>query len=306
MALLIIELVLCIVFALLLYQCCAKRATAMDGDGDDLESFRQRMGTTRESTEEGNRPEAIAARKELIHKNLFSRQIQREESVKELAQLLAISRGRATEMDEEMGSGALGNETFEDSSAPIKGEDNFSSEIPPGGDAPTPSAPPLTQTDNIASAIYTPADTNNTLERRPENATAETTATTTPDEGGFIRNLWKGLTQTEQPPPQSQAPATSTPQCQLHQQHKLECSICLDEYTPNDTISWAKDGGDPPSASVALTNTSGAASGCDHIFHQGCLVSWLEHHDDCPLCRRKLVHEDADVRFSGAGWELGQ
>jgi len=306
MSILIIELVLCIVFALLLYQCCAKRASTMDGDADDLESFRQRMGMARESTEEGSSPEAIAARKELIHKNLFSRQIQREESVKELAQLLAISRGRATEMDEEMGSGATRNETSADSSSPIQGEDAFSSEIPSGGDMlPTPSAPPLTtQTDNIAIAIAT-ADTNS-LERRPENATRTTTAAASPEEGGFIRNLWKGFSQSEQPPPQSQEAATASPQCQLHQQHKLECSICLDEYKSNDTISWAKDGGDPPSAPVALANNSGVAPGCDHIYHQGCLVSWLENHDDCPLCRRKLVHEDADVRFSGAGWELGQ
>ena len=282
----------------------------MDGDGDDLESFRQRMGMVRESNEEGTSPEAIAARKELIHKNLFSRQIQREESVKELAQLLAISRGRnTTEMDEEMGSDAPSprNETSEDSSSPIQeGEDNFSSEIPPGGDVlPKPSAPPLTQPDNIAIAIAATADTNS-LERRSENATTAAAAAT-PEEGGFIRNLWKGITHGEQPSSQSQVTATTTPQCQLHQQHKLECSICLDEYKPNDTISWAKDGGDPPSASVALTaNNSGVASGCEHIFHQGCLVSWLEQHDDCPLCRRKLVHEDADVRFSGAGWELGQ
>jgi len=281
MTLLVIELVLCIVFALLLYQCCAKHATSTETDADDLESFRQRMGSTRENTEEDNSPQAVAARKELIQKNLFSRKIQREDSVRELAQLLAISRGRATAMDEETG------DCTSENSAPIEGEDKFSSEVPLG-DGPTPSAPPLTQTtDNIASAIYTPA----------------TSTTATVPDGGFIRNLWKGFTHSEQPP-QSQETAPA-PQCQSHQ-HKLECSICLDEYTPNDTISWAKDGGDPPSASVALTNNSGVASGCDHIFHQGCLVSWLEQHDDCPLCRRKLVHEDADVRFSGAGWDLGQ
>jgi hypothetical protein len=257
----------------------------METDADDLESFRQRMGSTRETTEEDHSPQAVATRKELIHKNLFSRKIHREESVRELAQLLAISRGRVTETDEEMGGCTSEN------SAPIKGDDNFSLEVPPG-DVPTPSAPPLTQTDNISSAIRTPA-----------TATTETSTATTAPEGGFIRNLWKGLTHSDQRP-QSQETA-STPQCRLHQ-HKLECSICLDEYTPNDTISWAKDGGDPAEATVTLTNNSGVASGCDHIFHQGCLVSWLEHHDDCPLCRRKLVHEDADVRFSGLGWDFGQ
>lgn len=298
---LIVELILCVVLALLIYQCCSKRSTRADGyrEGEDLDSFRQRIGSN-EPTEERIDSEAIAARKVLINKNLFSRQIQREESVKELAQILAISRGRATEMDEEMGSGAPNEETPDDTSAPISGEDNFSLEVPSGGNTPTPSAPPLSQTDNIAIAI-TQADS----ERQSESASAERTASTS-EEGGFIRNLWRGLSQNEQPPPQSQEPTNTSPKCQLHQQHKLECSICLDEYKPNDTISWAKDGGDPPSASLALTNNSGAPSGCDHIFHQGCLVSWLELHDDCPLCRRKLVHEDADVRFSGAGWEMGQ
>lgn len=302
---LIVELILCAVLALLIYQCCSKRSTTAGGygentAGEDLESFRHRMGT-RESTEEGTNSEVIAARKVLIHKNLFSREIQREESVKELAQILAISRGRATEMDEEMGSGAPNDEASVDSSAAIKGEDNFSSEVPSGGDTPTPSAPPLTQTDNVAFAI-----TRDDSERRPESAPSSERIASTLEEGGFVRYLWKGLTQSEQPPPQSQEPTNTSSKCQLHQQHKLECSICLDEYKPNDTISWAKDGGDPASVSLALTSNNGAASGCDHIFHQGCIVSWLEHHDDCPLCRRKLVHEDADVRFSGAGWEIGQ
>ena len=30
-------------------------------------------------------------------------------------------------------------------------------------------------------------------------------------------------------------------------------------------------------------------------------MSWLERHDDCPLCRRKVVHANAEVRF--AGWD---
>jgi hypothetical protein len=302
MSLLIIELVLCIVFALILYQCCAKRASAMGDDADDLETFRQRMGAAREGNiEEDTSPEAIAARKELIHKNLFSRKIKREDSVKELSQLLAISRGRAIEttnenVDEEMGGCAPSCDTTDTAV-----EGSFSSEADAGDDVPTPSAPPLTQTDNIATALHTPNDP----QTQTTTATAEsTTAPVNETIGESIRNLWKGITHPEhESHPQSRQEST-TPQCQ----HKLECSICLDEYSPNDTISWAKDGGDAPSASLALTNNSGnsTSGGCDHIFHQECIVSWLEHHDDCPLCRRKLVHQDAGIRFSGAGWEIGQ
>ena len=275
----------------------------MDDDADDLETFRQRMGAAREGNiEEDTSPEAIAARRELIHKNLFSRKIKRGDSVKELSQLLAISRGRAIEttnenVDEEMGGCAPSCDTT-DSAV----EGSFSSEAAAGdNDVPTPSAPPLTQTDNIATALHTP----NGPQTQTTTATAEsTTAPVNETIGESIRNLWKGITHPEhESHPQSRQQST-TPQCQ----HKLECSICLDEYSPNDTISWAKDGGDAPSASLALTNNSGnsTSGGCDHIFHQECIVSWLEHHDDCPLCRRKLVHQDAAVRFSGAGWEIGQ
>eukprot|EP00804_Cyclotella_cryptica_P013595 CCRYP_012938-RA/>CCRYP_012938-RA protein AED:0.45 eAED:0.45 QI:0/-1/0/1/-1/0/1/0/45 len=31
---------------------------------------------------------------------------------------------------------------------------------------------------------------------------------------------------------------------------------------------------------------------CFHVFHEGCLVSWLHWHDDCPLCRRVIVGAD--------------
>ena len=84
--------------------------------------------------------------------------------------------------------------------------------------------------------------------------------------------------------------------------HKLECSICLENFEPNDTIAWAKDGGDPPSSFVSSTaNNDNDAVGCDHIFHRECLVSWLQNSDKCPLCIRKIVHQDAETRFSG--WE---
>lgn len=251
----------------------------MDADADNLETFRQQMGTARETTVEDTSSEAVAARKELILKNLFSRKIQREESVKELAQLLAISRGRSA--DEELGGCATSNDSSDTAVNSLQSkqnlvEDNFSTEEHCG--LPTPTAPPLTQSNNI------------------------TTTADTATIGGSIRNLWKGLTHSDQHHPH-QSRESKTPQCQQHQ-HKLECSICLDEFKPNETVSWAKDGGDPPSASLGSPMNNN--SGCDHIFHQGCLTSWLDHHDDCPLCRRKLVHQDADVRFSGSGWEVGR
>ena len=61
---------------------------------------------------------------------------------------------------------------------------------------------------------------------------------------------------------------------------RAECSICLMGYSADETISWAKE------------------EGCDHVYHQECIVGWLSTakrdgslHDSCPLCRTKLVTE---------------
>jgi hypothetical protein len=53
-----------------------------------------------------------------------------------------------------------------------------------------------------------------------------------------------------------------------------ECAICLDGYVEGDTICWAK------------TDT------CDHIFHEECAIEWLKNHDECALCRSKIVEQD--------------
>jgi len=50
-----------------------------------------------------------------------------------------------------------------------------------------------------------------------------------------------------------------------------ECSICLDGFSVGDLIkrtSCSENGG--------------------HVFHDGCLSSWLKQHNTCPLCRHLL------------------
>lgn len=54
------------------------------------------------------------------------------------------------------------------------------------------------------------------------------------------------------------------------------CCICVDEFVPEDKIRITV---------------------CDHIFHNQCLVQWLEHKlkqnekPDCPNCRKALGRE---------------
>lgn len=52
---------------------------------------------------------------------------------------------------------------------------------------------------------------------------------------------------------------------------KDECCICLDGYTPGDTICLAR------------------TDECEHVFHRDCLLEWIKDHDCCPLCRAELV-----------------
>jgi hypothetical protein len=55
-----------------------------------------------------------------------------------------------------------------------------------------------------------------------------------------------------------------------------ECAICLDHYEAGETVCWAK------------------VRACNHIYHEDCIVRWLEFHDECPLCRENLLVDDPD------------
>jgi len=70
---------------------------------------------------------------------------------------------------------------------------------------------------------------------------------------------------------------------------KLQCSVCMEDYKIDETVHKLP---------------------CDHLFHENCIVPWLELHDTCPVCRKGLTegsdqndgsNEDDDGGDDGGG-----
>ncbi len=54
------------------------------------------------------------------------------------------------------------------------------------------------------------------------------------------------------------------------------CSICLETYAFGDSIARVKK--------------IGSKRRCNHWFHEECILAWLQHHNECPLCRRDMIN----------------
>lgn len=58
------------------------------------------------------------------------------------------------------------------------------------------------------------------------------------------------------------------------------CSICHDSFAEKDIV-------------LKLP--------CRHMYHESCVISWLESHNTCPLCRHTMPVQEAAAGATGAG-----
>nr|XP_020471866.1 E3 ubiquitin-protein ligase RNF126-like isoform X2 [Monopterus albus] len=72
------------------------------------------------------------------------------------------------------------------------------------------------------------------------------------------------------PPPADREKIKSLPTISITEEHVgagLECPVCKDDYRVEERVRQLP---------------------CNHLFHNDCIVPWLEQHDTCPVCRKSL------------------
>ncbi|XP_072294949.1 E3 ubiquitin-protein ligase RNF126-like [Eucyclogobius newberryi] len=72
------------------------------------------------------------------------------------------------------------------------------------------------------------------------------------------------------PPPADGDRIRSLPTIQITAEHVasgLECPVCKEDYSVGENVRQLP---------------------CSHMFHNNCIIPWLEQHDTCPVCRKSL------------------
>ncbi|XP_017122805.1 E3 ubiquitin-protein ligase Iruka [Drosophila elegans] len=98
--------------------------------------------------------------------------------------------------------------------------------------------------------------------------------------------------ETSGPPPLSAQRINEIPNVQISAEEvdrKIQCSICWDDFKIDEMVRKLP---------------------CSHLYHENCIVPWLNLHSTCPICRKSLADEgsDADEEFvmlDGFGPEAG-
>ncbi|CAJ1083295.1 E3 ubiquitin-protein ligase RNF115 isoform X1 [Xyrichtys novacula] len=91
-------------------------------------------------------------------------------------------------------------------------------------------------------------------------------------QGGLDTVITELLGQLENsgPPPAEKDMISSLPTVCISQEQtecRQECPVCREEYSSGESVRKLP---------------------CLHIFHNECIVPWLELHDTCPVCRKSL------------------
>ncbi|KAF8054018.1 hypothetical protein N665_1355s0003 [Sinapis alba] len=86
-------------------------------------------------------------------------------------------------------------------------------------------------------------------------------------------------------PPASKSAIDGLPTVKVSKEDTLksemnQCAVCMDEF---------EDGSDVKQMP------------CKHVFHQDCLMPWLQLHNSCPVCRYELPTDDPDYESRGQG-----
>ncbi|XP_069503947.1 E3 ubiquitin-protein ligase RNF126 [Ambystoma mexicanum] len=83
------------------------------------------------------------------------------------------------------------------------------------------------------------------------------------------------------PPPADKEKIQALPTVQITKEHVdsvLECPVCKEDYKEGETVRQLP---------------------CKHLFHNDCIVPWLEQHDTCPVCRKSLTGQNTATNPPG-------
>ncbi|CAL8324156.1 unnamed protein product [Arctogadus glacialis] len=72
------------------------------------------------------------------------------------------------------------------------------------------------------------------------------------------------------PPPADRERIKCLPTVRVTAEHVgagLECPVCKEDYSVGENVRQLP---------------------CNHLFHNDCIIPWLEQHDTCPVCRKSL------------------
>ncbi|XP_067086686.1 E3 ubiquitin-protein ligase RNF126-like [Osmerus mordax] len=101
--------------------------------------------------------------------------------------------------------------------------------------------------------------------------------------GGLDAIITQLLNQFENtgPPPADREKIKTLPCIHITEEHVgsgLECPVCKEDYSTGETVRQLP---------------------CNHLFHNDCIIPWLEQHDTCPVCRMSLSGQNTAMNPPG-------